>query len=309
MNMYKETKIGVIAIIIIAFFIWGYSFLKGKNLLSTADTYYAVYENIDGLEEASPVYISGFKIGIVESIKLHPKKKNLLVVKFSIEEKVDIPVNTKVIIYPASLIAGKAIKLELSNNKELHSNNDTLIGSLEKDLVSSLSDELIPVKNKIEDLVESIDAILIVFDEKRKENIQNSLQNIDDITSELNYMLDSEKSKLNKILSNVESITSNLKNHNEQISNILVNFSSISDSLNQANIKSTVLNANKTLAEFSEISQKINRGEGTVGMLINNDSLYNNLNNLAADLDSLIIDLNENPKKYVHFSLFGKKDK
>lgn len=307
--MYKETKIGVIAIIIIAFFIWGYSFLKGKNLLSTADTYYAVYENIDGLEEASPVYISGFKIGIVESIKLHPKKKNLLVVKFSIEEKVDIPVNTKVIIYPASLIAGKAIKLELSNNKELHSNNDTLIGSLEKDLVSSLSDELIPVKNKIEDLVESIDAILIVFDEKRKENIQNSLQNIDDITSELNYMLDSEKSKLNKILSNVESITSNLKNHNEQISNILVNFSSISDSLNQANIKSTVLNANKTLAEFSEISQKINRGEGTVGMLINNDSLYNNLNNLAADLDSLIIDLNENPKKYVHFSLFGKKDK
>ncbi len=309
MNIYKETKIGIIAIIIIAFFIWGYSFLKGKNLLSTADTYYAVYENIDGLEEASPVYISGFKIGIVESLKLHPKKKDLIVVRFSLEEKVDIPVNTKAIIYPASLIAGKAIKLELSNNKELHSNNDTLIGILEKDLVSSLSDELIPVKNKIEDLVESIDAILIVFDEKRKENIQNSLQNIDDITSELNYMLDSDKSKINKILSNVESITSNLRNHNEQISNILENFSSISDSLDQANIKSTIVNANKTLAEFSEISQKINRGEGTVGMLINNDSLYNNLNNLAADLDSLIVDLNENPKKYVHFSLFGKKDK
>ncbi len=308
MNIYKETKIGIIAIIIIAFFIWGYSFLKGKNLLSTADTYYAVYENIDGLEEASPVYISGFKIGIVESIKLHPKKKDLIIVKFSIEEKINIPVNSKAIIYPASLIAGKAIKLDFSNNKQLHANNDTLIGILEKDLVSSLSDELIPVKNKIEDLVESIDAILIVFDEKRKENIQNSLQNIDNITSELNYMLDSDKSKLNKILSNVESITNNLNNNNEQISNILANFSRISDSLNQANIKLTILNANKTLAEFSEISQRINRGEGTLGMLINNDSLYNNLNNLAADLDSLVIDFNENPKRYVHFSLFGKKD-
>ncbi|MCD4833673.1 MAG: MlaD family protein [Bacteroidales bacterium] len=309
MKLNKETKIGIIAAIIIALFVWGFNFLKGKNILSTNDSFYAVYSNIDGLEEASPVYLSGYKIGVVESIKLLKFKQDKIVVKFSVEKDINLPENSKAIIYPATLIAGKAIKLEFSNSTKYHANGDTIIGILEQDLISSLSDELLPVKNKIEDLVVSIDSVLAIFDNQRKENLKNSLDNINKITNELNELLDSENSKLAKILSNAESISSNLKNNNEQISNILTNFSNISDSIEQANIKTTILNANKTLAEFSQIASKINNGEGTIGMLINNDSLYINLNNLAADLDSLIIDLNENPNRYVHFSLFGKKDK
>jgi len=309
MKLNKEIKVGLIAIAIIAATIWGYSFLKGKNLLSTNDTFYAVYDNIDGLEEASPVLISGFKIGLVESIKIHKQDRNKIVVKFSIEEKINVPKNTEAIIYPASLIAGKAIKLNFSNSKEFHVNGDTVIGILEEDMISSLSTELLPVKNKIERLVVSMDSVLTIFDNERREDLKTSLDNINKITSDLEKILDSKNSKLAIILNNVESISSNLKNNNEQITNILENFSNISDSLEQANIKSTIHNANKTLAEFSAISTKINNGEGTIGMLINNDSLYNNLNSLAADMDSLIIDLNENPNRYVHFSLFGKKDK
>jgi len=309
MKLNKEIKVGLIAIAIIAATIWGYSFLKGKNLLSTNDTFYAVYDNIDGLEEASPVLISGFKIGLVESIKIHKQDLNKIVVKFSIEEKINVPKNTEAIIYPASLIAGKAIKLNFSNSKEFHVSGDTVIGILEEDMISSLSTELLPVKNKIERLVVSMDSVLTIFDNERREDLKTSLDNINKITSDLEKILDTKNSKLASILNNVESISSNLKNNNEQITNILENFSNISDSLEQANIKSTLLNANKTLAEFSSISAKINNGEGTIGMLINNDSLYNNLNSLAADMDSLIIDLNENPNRYVHFSLFGKKDK
>ncbi|MFC2104761.1 MlaD family protein, partial [Bacteroidota bacterium] len=287
MKLYKETKIGIIAVIIIAFFIWGYSFLKGKNILSTNDSFYAVYSNIDGLEEANPVYVSGYKVGVVETIKLHKIKKDKIIVKFSIEEDIKLPINSKAIIYPATLIAGKAIKIEFANSDEFYTNGDTVIGILEQDLISSLSEELLPVKNKIETLVVSIDSVLSIFDKQRRENLKNSLDNINDITIDLNELFDADNSKLAVILTNVESITSNLKNNNEQLSNILTNFSNISDSLDQANIKTTILNANKTLAEFSEISHKINNGEGTVGMLINNDSLYHNLNNLAADLDSL----------------------
>jgi phospholipid/cholesterol/gamma-HCH transport system substrate-binding protein len=309
MKINKETKIGIIAIIIISCFIWGYHFLKGKNILTTNDSFYAIYSNIDGLEEASPVIISGYKVGVVESIKLHGIQKDKIIVKFSLEEDLDLPLNTEAIIYPASLIAGKAIKINFTNAKEYHQNGDTLIGILEKDIISSLSDELMPVKNKIENLVVSIDSILTIFDNERKDNLKNSLDNLEHITNNLNKLLDSDNSKLAKILSNAESISTNLKNNNEQISNILTNFSNISDSLEQANIKSTILKANKTLAEFSEISSKINNGEGKIGMLINNDSLYMNLNNLAANMDSLIIDLNENPNRYVHFSLFGKKEK
>jgi len=293
MKLYKETKIGIIATVIITLFIWGFNFLKGKNILSTNDSFYAVYSNIDGLEEANPVYLSGYKIGVVESIKLLKFKQDKIVVKFSVEKNINLPKNSKAIIYPATLIAGKAIKLDFSNSTEYHANGDTIIGILEQDLISSLSDELLPVKNKIEDLVVSIDSVLAIFDNQRKENLKNSLDNINNITNELNELFDAENSKL----------------ANEQISNILTNFSNISDSIEQANIKATILNANKTLAEFSQIASKINNGQGTIGMLINNDSLYINLNNLAADLDSLIIDLNENPNRYVQFSLFGKKDK
>ncbi|MDA3952546.1 MAG: MlaD family protein [Bacteroidales bacterium] len=309
MKLNKETKLGIIAVLIIACFIWGYNFLKGKNILTTNDTFYAVYSNIDGLEEASPVTISGYTVGVVESIKLHKNKKDKIVVKFSLAEDLKLPHKTEAIIYPESLIAGKAIKLNFSDSKEFHLNGDTIIGILEQDLISSLSSELMPVKNKIENLVVSMDSVLAIFDNERKDNLKNSLDNLNQITNNLTVLLDSDNSKLTRILSNAESISNNLKNNNEQISNILSNFSSISDSIEQANIKSTILNANKTLAEFSKISTKINSGEGTVGMLINNDSLYINLNNLAEDLDSLIIDLNENPNRYVHFSLFGKKDK
>ncbi|MBI9053143.1 MAG: MCE family protein [Bacteroidales bacterium] len=309
MKLNKEVKVGLIAVAIIAVSIWGYSFLKGKNLLSTNDTYYAIYNNIDGLEEASPVLVSGFKIGLVESIKIHEHSRDRIIVKFSIEENIKLPKNTEAIIYPASLIAGKAIKIHFSDSQEFYSSGDTIIGILEKDMISSLSAELLPVKNKIESLVVSMDSVLSIFDNERRKDLKSSLDNINKITNDLEQTLDTKNSKLATILSNVESLSTNLKNNNEQITNILQNFSNISDSLDQSNIKETILNANKTLAEFSEISQKINSGQGTIGMLINNDSLYNNLNNLAANVDSLVIDLNENPKRYVHFSLFGKKDK
>ncbi len=307
MKLHRETKIGIVAAIIIACFIWGFNFLKSNNILTTNDSFYALYADIDGLEEASPVIVNGFKVGVVESIKLHKTKRDIVIVKFAIKEDIKLPLKTEAIIYPASLIAGKAIKLNFSDSKEFHTNHDTIIGVLEQDLISNLSDELMPVKNKIENLVVSMDSVLAIFDNKRKNDLKNSLDNLENITNELSNSL--EKGKLEKIISNAESISSNLKKNNEQISTILTNFSNISDSLQQSDIKTLILNANKTLAEFSQISNKINEGEGTIGMLINNDSLYVNLNSLAANLDSLIIDLNKNPKRYVHFSLFGKKDK
>ncbi|MEA2107542.1 MAG: MlaD family protein [Bacteroidota bacterium] len=305
----KETKIGIAVVITIAFFIWGYNFLKGKNILSSSNHYYAVYEHIDGLEEASPVHLSGYKIGVVESIKFHKKDRSKIVVRFSVKKEIKLPENTTAVIYPETLIAGKAIKIIFSDSQNFYQSGDTIPGILEKDLMSSLSEELLPIKNKIENLVVSMDSVLAIFDNTRRDNLKKSLDNIHQISDELEGLVESEKIRLSNILANVESISGNLKNNNEQITTILENFSNISDSLNQANIKSTLLNANKTLAEFSEISAKINQGEGTIGMLLNNDSLYVNLNNLAADLDSLVIDLNENPNRYVHFSLFGRKNK
>ncbi|OFX85409.1 MAG: hypothetical protein A2W99_08180 [Bacteroidetes bacterium GWF2_33_16] len=309
MKLTKETKIGITAVIAFALLIWGLNFLKGKNIIVTSNYYYAVYDNIDGLEAASPVMLSGFKVGVVETIKFHKKQRSRIVIRFSVDKEIKIPKNSKSVIEPANLIAGKLVTLELSDSQEILSKGDTLIGFVKPGLESQLSDQLLPIKEKAERLIESLDSVLSIFDAERRQGLQNSLDNLENITNDVSGLVAEEKVKLSKILSNFESISANLKNNNEKITTVLTNFSSISDSLAKANIKSTILNANKTLAELGEISGKINNGEGTIGLLINNDSLYVNLNKLAADLDKLVIDLNEHPKRYVHFSLFGKKDK
>ncbi|MEE4196116.1 MAG: MlaD family protein [Bacteroidales bacterium] len=309
MKLRKETKIGIAVVITLAFFIWGFSFLKGKNLLSSNYHYYSVYDHIDGLAEASPVHLSGYKVGVVEAIKFHNQDRSKIVVRFSVQKDVKIPKKSTAVIFPETLIAGKAIKLIFSEANDYYQSGDTIPGVLEKNIMTSLSEELLPVKNKIENLVVSMDSVLTIFDNTRKDNLKKSLDNIHQITDKLEGLVDTEKKRLSNILANVESISGNLNENNEQITTILENFSNISDSLQQANLKSTLLNAHKTFAELSEITEKINQGKGTIGMLINNDSLYVNLNHLASDLDSLVIDLNENPNRYVHFSLFGKKNK
>jgi len=305
MKLNKETKIGIVAIISFALLIWGFNFLKGKNIIVTSNYYYSVYDHIDGLEAASPVMLSGYKVGVVETIKFHKKYRSKIVIRFSVEKGIKIPRNSIAVIEPASIIAGKVLMLDFSDAPEYYLRGDTLTGIV----AAGLESQLIPIKDKAEKLIVSLDSVLSIFDAERRQSLKNSLNNIETITNDVSGLVADEKEKLSKILSNFESISANLKNNNEKISTVLANFSSISDSLAQANIKSTVLNANKMFAELSDISGKINKGEGTIGLLINNDSLYVNLNKLAADLDSLVIDLNEHPKRYVHFSLFGKKDK
>ena len=309
MKLNKETKIGIVAVIAISLLIWGFNFLKGKNILFTSNYYYAVYSHIDGLEDASPVLLNGYKVGVVEQIKFHKYQRGNMVVRFSVEKDIKVPVNSIASIEPASLIAGKIINIKFSNSEKYCKKGDTLTGIVEIDMLTSLSNELIPIKDKAERLIESMDSVLSIFDKDRREGLQKSLDNLKLITTDISGLVTEEKDKLAGIINNFESISNNLKNNNEKISNVLANFSNISDSLAQANIKTTVLNANKTLFELNQIAAKINNGEGTIGLLIHNDSLYVNLNSLAADLDKLVIDLNENPKRYVHFSLFGKKDK
>jgi len=309
MKLNKETKIGIVAVIAISLLIWGFNFLKGKNILFTSNYYYAVYSHIDGLEDASPVLLNGYKVGVVEQIKFHKYQRGNMVVRFSVEKEIKVPVNSIASIEPASLIAGKIINIKFSDSEKYCEKGDTLPGIVEIDMLTSLSNELIPIKDKAERLIESMDSVLSIFDKDRREGLQKSLDNLKLITTDISGLVTEEKDKLAGIINNFESISNNLKNNNEKISNVLANFSNISDSLAQANIKTTVLNANKTLSELNQIAAKINNGEGTIGLLIHNDSLYVNLNSLAADLDKLVIDLNENPKRYVHFSLFGKKEK
>ncbi|MCX7862594.1 MAG: MlaD family protein [Bacteroidales bacterium] len=311
----REIKAGVIVIIAIAFFIWGYSFLKGKDLFEKTYSYYAIYDRVDGLMTSAPVYVNGLKVGNVGNISFVNDSNRKVLIEIKVTKDFLIPQKTIAEIYSADLMGTRAIKLVLSNEKKYHLPNDTILSSVEADLKSQVSAQVLPLKHKAEELIMSIDSVMTVvqsiFDKQTRYNITRSIENIR-VTLEnlvktsvtLDTLVQSEKYALTRIIANIESISENLRNNNELINNIMKNLSAVSDSLMQANIKQTVLNANKALYEANIILDKINKGEGSLGMLIHNDQLYKNLESSSKNLDLLLRDLRENPKRYVHFSLF-----
>jgi len=315
MKIPKEAKIGFIGLITVAAFIWTFHFMKGKNILKYARTYTIIYNKIDGLEESGAVLLSGYKVGLVNEIHFLPDLSGRLSVHILLEEKFDLPLNTVAQIFSADLMGTKAIRLNLAESDEFHQPGDTLIGDIEGSLQEQVSVQMLPLKNKAENLILSIDSVLAViqntFNEdfrddfsKSFEHIVATISNLQRSTYTLDTLLTNEEGRLARIISNVESISSNLQANNDELTNILKNFSSVSDSLASSDIKSTIKNLDNTLAQMNIILEDINAGKGSVGMLMKNDTLYYNLEAAVGELDKLLRDMRENPKRYVHFSVF-----
>jgi phospholipid/cholesterol/gamma-HCH transport system substrate-binding protein len=211
-------------------------------------------------------------------------------------------------------MGGKAIRLEFSPNKEFHQPGDTLTSSIETGLLDQMIFEMVPVKEKAERLMEDMEKVMEtisdVFNEDNRENInhsftslRSSLDNIDNVTESLDQMLNTETGKLNQILNNVHSISNNLKQNSKEIDAILSNFSAISDTLAKANIAHTLAQADSAIFSFNKVVTKINQGEGSIGMLLHNDTLYYNLENASKNLEMLLLDMKVNPKRYINVSL------
>lgn len=312
MKISSEVKIGIIITIAIAVTIWGLNFLKGRNILKGVNTYYAIFEDVGGLEKNNKIFIKGYQVGQVSEIYFTEHGSRDLIVFLGIEKVYDIPLNSEAVLYDADLLGTKAIMLSLSESDQNHKPGDTVLCRIQYGLTARLEQQLLPVKDKAESLIVTIDSLMsalnYVFDRNTSEMLQASIHNLESSTSGIKNML-SDQGKLTSMIAHMEAITLNLKNHNEQLSSAMSNIESISDSIARSELKSTISNTNKTLAETHLILEKINQGEGTLGMLVNNDSLYHNLTSLSQQLDLLLKDLQENPKKYINVSVFGKSDK
>ncbi len=309
MKLYKEAKIGLIAIIIIALFIWGYSFLKSRNIFKPRDSYYAIYDNIDGLIESSSVSLRGYKVGSVNSIKFDYKKSGKFIVKFSLEERVKIPKNSVAQLISSSPISStKDMKLIFSNSNEYYVPGDTLLSGIDKGLSGVL--DLLTKKAEVmlTSLDTSITSVNRVFDDSTRENLRKAIEDFGSVANSLSQSL-GKNGDINESMNNLKSVSQNLKNNNEQLTNIIHNVSSLSDSLSKTNIKTMIANANRSLISADSILASIKDGEGSLGLLVNNDTLYYNLKNASESLNQLLKDLYAHPKRYVHFSVFGKKDK
>lgn len=312
MKLSNEVKVGILVTISIAALIFGINYLKGKDFFSSNNKYYAVYEDVDGLVKSNSIILNGFKIGQVSDLRFLPDKTGRMMATLMINADVFIPRNSVAKIISSDLFGSKVVQIVLGETTDAANDGDTLISETEL----GLGAQIMPVKDKAEQLIVSIDSLSVALREilspKTRKNLSNAIENLNKTFANLEHasvgidqLVTAEQSKLNKILGNVESISLNLKNNNDRIANILKNFSQISDTLAKAQLASTINNANKTLAEASAVISKINQGQGSIGLLLKNDSLYRNLNNSAADLDKLLIDLKANPKRYVTISIFG----
>jgi len=307
-----EVKIGIIAVLAIVVTYWGLNYLKGRNVLRSFNEFTVFYDDITGLEVNSIIYLSGYRIGQVNDIFFNKDKQGQLVVKLGIETEYNIPQNSVAELISADLMGTKAINIQLSNNKEFHEPGDTMISLIKPGLTDMLEEEILPIKDKAEELLTAIDTFIVnlnyIFDEETSADLKSSVGQLGDASKEINSMLQ-EDGKLNKMIEDIQSITSNIRKHNDEIALALGNISSISDSIAQSELKSVINNTNETLKYSHSILKKIDSGEGTIGMLVNNDSLYKSLESTSTDLDRLLKDLQENPKKYINVSVFGGRNK
>ncbi len=323
MKISREFKVGAVMIVAIALFIFGFNFLKGSNFFNHQTKLYALYPRVDGLIEANPLLMNGYKIGQVQDIKLisvNGKNEYSVLVTFLLNEEVNIPKGSVAKVVSSDILGSKAVQVELSDNKVLVSNGDTLVAASEDDLKTVVDKRIAPLQRKAENLISSIDSVMQVVQHvlnanvrenliQSFESIKNAIISLEHTTIRVDTLVNNEQHVIANVINKINSIVNNIEKNNDKIADILNNFHNISDSLAKANIKQTIDNTNKALTQANLILNQINSGQGTMGKLIKNDSLYNNLNKSAEDLDKLMKDLRINPERYVHISVFGRKDR
>ena len=307
--MNKELKIGFFAIISIVALVFGVNYLKGINILNDNRDYYAVYKNIGGLQVGSPVLVNGYNVGMVSDIDLLLEKNQNLLVTISLDKVFEIPINTVCKIVNQDLMGTKGVALVIGDSEDFLNIGDTLVSGVEGSLQDEVNAQILPLKNKAEELIGSMDSVMMivtaVLNKDTRENLRNSLQSLDK-TFELmsltmikvDSMVDLNDERIAKVISNLASITSNLESSNGEIKTILTNFSSISDSLAKSEIATTLKN-------FSDITTKINNGEGSIGLLLKDDKIYTNFEKSTRELAVLLEDIKKHPSRYVNFSIIG----
>lgn len=304
MKISLEIRTALLVLTGIILFIFGFNYLKSNDLLVRDGVYFAQYENTEGLVVGTPVTINGFQVGSVEDISLLPTNTHLLV-RFRVERQYKFSKNSIAKIYESGLIGGKSLAVVPAlDGAPVAQSGDTLQSSIAPGLTQLVNDKLTPLQEKIEGMVNHADSVLMafnnVFDTAAQSQLNQSighlasaLSAIDNISQQLEQSLQSKDGGLGKTIDNLADITTNLKQ--------------TTSTLSEADLNGLIENLHQTSSNLVVITNQIQNGEGTLGQLVANDSLYEALHQTNTALHLLLDDLRMNPKRYVHFSLFGKK--
>jgi phospholipid/cholesterol/gamma-HCH transport system substrate-binding protein len=320
MKVSREFLIGIVVIISLTLLYMGVNFLKGVNLFRKQQKYYAVFENAAGLVASNPVILNGFKIGIVKDVHMNDNGDGTIIAEVVINDShLKIPDDTKLEIYDADLFGGKAIQILLGHSPSLAENKDTLASSISLGLTDAIKQEIEPLKLKTSKLFSGVDSLMnslnnILGGGESQSlgdifgSLKSTLANLEGTTAKMNILLEENNPKLASIFSNVESITSNLKDNNAALGAAIQNAKNFTDTLAALNLKQTMASVNSALADFNIILTSVKTGQGTLGKLITSDALHTELMTASQSLDLLLNDMRVHPKRYLSFSLIGKKD-
>jgi phospholipid/cholesterol/gamma-HCH transport system substrate-binding protein len=299
LRLTREVKVGIMAIVAIFVLYFGLNYLKGVDIFSPIQSYYGSYEDIGGLVPSSPVFIKGYKVGQVEEIKYDFSKQNAFVVKVSVTKDIKIPQGTVMELFDDGLMGGKAIRLIYSPydpaKQAMHKPGDELACRTGAGLMDEIAGNLMP---QIESVATQADSLLrsvrLLID---GEAVQSSLGSIQKTTSELEITSASLRKMMQQDMPGIL----------RDVNVIAGDFKTVSGNLSKIDFGSTVSKMDVTINDLNSITGKINKGEGSIGLLLNDPELYKNLSGTAGSADNLLIDLKQNPKRYVHFSLFGPR--
>jgi phospholipid/cholesterol/gamma-HCH transport system substrate-binding protein len=309
-NRNKRIKVALLCISAVLIFVIGANFLKGINIFHKKTYYYCVMDNATNIQQNTAVMLAGYKIGQVQSTKLISTCPPRICATIMLSEKVDIPNDSRFESMSPGLLSSQVLSLEMGVSRTFYHNGDTLPFSVKAGMLDGIDE----MKGQISNVLASVDTIGmelkdILHKEGGGEDLKGILANVEDATAHLNNILGQNETKVGHLVTSLERFGKTLDEASPQLTNILDNFDKISDTIAKADIAAVITNANKTIKEVETLVAKVNSGEGTVGNLVSDDAIAKKVDDTVNSLNELLKDLKAHPKRYVHFSLFGKKDK
>lgn len=306
----SKLKVGIFCIAAVVIFYLGACFFKGVSAFGKKTYYYAVFENTGGLQESNAVMLNGYKIGQVTKVSLLSDNPVRLCAELMITEPVNIPKDSKVQVAPKDLLGGTVVNILFGNDTKMLQAKDTMATYV----VPQMTDGIDGLKAQLASILTSVDTIAlslkdVMSPEGGAQDLKGTLANLEATTANLNSILGNNKEKVGKLVTNLEQFSHTLQEAGPQLETIVNNFDKISDSIAKANVTQLINDAQQAIGDVQLIVEKVQKGDGTLGQLVTNDTLYSNLENSLHSLDELLKDLKANPKKYINVTVFGKKEK
>ena len=320
MKLKKEFLIGIVTLVGISVLIVGSFFLKGQEIWKSRFVYYSVFSNSEGLSTGRPVNLNGLQVGIITNINFQKNNLNNIVVEFELTDPNVFKLKKgSLVLLNSDLLSGSYLDISWGDSLDYYNSRDTIPSSVSLALEDQINERLIPLEKKTNELISTADSAIKTIEaifsrntdnlDESFDGIKNSIKNLEKVSLQIRSLIRSEKDNITQIVSNIETVTSNLKESNEAINKILSNTAKLSDSLVASDIKGTINNAKQSLEEVNMILYDIKNGDGTLTRLINDSTVYLSVTQMIDEATRLVENIKTEPKRYVQFSIFGKKDK